>query len=106
MTPPRPLRSTFLKNWFAIEAIPIYVIVAGVLGGASWYTYRLAKGPASEQILDHTCLQHSLIVRSHTIIVIWTKSNPTPWNTVQPNEGTKLISVNQKFDKSWTRTQL
>jgi hypothetical protein len=31
--------------------------------------------------------------------VVWTKENPTPWNTVQQDQGTKLLSVNQKFDK-------
>lgn len=33
--------------------------------------------------------------------VIWTKSNPTPWNTIKPDEGTKLMSINQKFDKRY-----
>ena len=31
--------------------------------------------------------------------VIWTKNNPTPWNTIKPDENTKLMSVNQKFEK-------
>lgn len=30
--------------------------------------------------------------------VIWTKSNPQPWNTVKPNESTKLLNVNQNLD--------
>ncbi|KAG5644923.1 hypothetical protein DXG03_007388 [Asterophora parasitica] len=51
MSPPRPLRSSLLKNWFAIE------------------------------------------------VLVWTKSNPTPWNTIQPGEQTKLLTINQKFDK-------
>ena len=33
--------------------------------------------------------------------VIWTKENPTPWNDIKPNEGTKLLTVNQHFDKSY-----
>lgn len=33
--------------------------------------------------------------------VIWTKSNPTPWNTIKPDEGTKIMAVNQKFDKKY-----
>ncbi|KAG6820170.1 hypothetical protein H0H93_004433 [Arthromyces matolae] len=78
MTPPRPLRSTFMKNWFAIEAIPIYAIIGSVVVGATWYTYRLAMGPN----------------------VIWTKSNPTPWNTIEPGHGTKLVEVNQKYCSS------
>jgi len=34
-------------------------------------------------------------------VVVWTKSNPTPWNTIKPDEGTKLMEVNQKFEKRW-----
>ncbi|KAG6919316.1 hypothetical protein DXG01_007449 [Tephrocybe rancida] len=74
---PRPLRSQLMKNWFAIEAIPMYAIIGGILVGASWYTYRLAMGPS----------------------VVWTKSNPTPWNTIEPGQTTKMMTVNQKFDK-------
>ena len=33
--------------------------------------------------------------------VVWTKENPTPWNTIKPDEGTKLITVNQHFDKRY-----
>ncbi|GLB33448.1 putative nadh dehydrogenase [Lyophyllum shimeji] len=72
------------RNWFAVEAIPMYVIIGGVVTGAAWYTYRLAMGPS----------------------VVWTKTNPTPWNTIQPNENIKLAAVNQKFDKSWIRERL
>jgi hypothetical protein len=32
-------------------------------------------------------------------VVIWTKTNPTPWNTITPEHGTKLVEVNQKFEK-------
>ncbi|KAG6830629.1 hypothetical protein H0H92_015721 [Tricholoma furcatifolium] len=78
--PPRPIRSGFMKHWFAIEAIPIYAIIGGIVCGATWYTYRLAMGPT----------------------VVWTKSNPTPWNTVEPGQTTKMMTVNQKFDKSST----
>ncbi|KAF8743814.1 hypothetical protein AX14_000224 [Amanita brunnescens Koide BX004] len=73
-----------LKNWYAVEAIPIYVIIGGVMVGASWYLGRLALGPS----------------------VVWTKSNPTPWNTVKPDENTKLAAVSHKFDKSWSRDKL
>jgi len=85
MSSPRPrLRSQLMKNWFAVEAIPMYAIIGGVVLGAGWYTYRLAMGPS----------------------VVWTKSNPTPWNTIQPGENVKLGAVNQKFDKSWIRERL
>lgn len=32
-------------------------------------------------------------------LVVWTKDNPTPWNDIKPDEGTKLLTVNQRFDK-------
>ncbi|PPQ77297.1 hypothetical protein CVT25_010879 [Psilocybe cyanescens] len=85
MPSPTPnLRRSLMKNWFAVEAIPIYVIIGGVMVGATWYMARLATGPT----------------------VVWTKSNPTPWNTIKPDEGTKIMSVNQKFEKSWSRDKL
>ncbi|KAL9712756.1 hypothetical protein Ac2012v2_003993 [Leucoagaricus gongylophorus] len=83
-TPRQRLRGNLMKNWFAVEAIPIYVIIGGVCVGASWYLGRLAFGSQ----------------------VIWTKSNPTPWNTIKPEEGTKLMEVNQRFEKSWSRDKL
>ncbi|TDL29804.1 Aldo/keto reductase [Rickenella mellea] len=74
----RPVRSNFMRNWFAIEAIPIYAVIGLAVGGAGWYLARLATRPD----------------------VIWTKSNPQPWNTVKQTDNIKLMAVNQKFDKS------
>lgn len=34
---------------------------------------------------------------------MWTKENPTPWNDIKPNEGTKLLTVNQHFEKGYVR---
>lgn len=31
--------------------------------------------------------------------VVWTRDNQTPWNDVQQNENTKLLTVNQHFEK-------
>ncbi|KAF9042557.1 hypothetical protein BDZ89DRAFT_1128470 [Hymenopellis radicata] len=78
------LSRQFMKNWYAVEALPIIVIVGGIVGVAGFYGYRLAMGPT----------------------VIWTKANPTPWNEIQQDQGTKLIEVNHKFDKSWSRDKL
>ncbi|TBU32212.1 hypothetical protein BD311DRAFT_655344 [Dichomitus squalens] len=77
-------RPSFLKNWFAVEATPIYAIVGAVVVGAGWYLTRLARGPE----------------------VVWTKDNPTPWNTIKPDESTKMLTVNQHFEKSWERKKL
>ncbi|KAF8897164.1 hypothetical protein BD779DRAFT_1489248 [Infundibulicybe gibba] len=71
-----PLRKGLMKN--------CYVIIGGVVAGAAWYTARLATGPT----------------------VVWTKANPTPWNTVKPEENTKIMAVNQKFNGSWSRDKL
>ncbi|KAJ7688381.1 hypothetical protein B0H17DRAFT_1068409 [Mycena rosella] len=72
------------KNWFAVEVAPRYVLVGGACCGASWYLYRLATGPS----------------------VIWTKNNPQPWQSIEPNQGTKLLEVNHKFEKHWKRDKL
>jgi len=73
-----------MKNWYAVEAIPIYAIIGGVLAGGTWYLHRLATGPT----------------------VVWTKNNSTPWNTIKQDENTKIMSVNQKFERSWSRDRL
>ncbi|KAI0363724.1 hypothetical protein BV20DRAFT_957683 [Pilatotrama ljubarskyi] len=77
-------RRSFMKHWFAVEAIPIYAVVGVVVAGGTWYLARLARGPQ----------------------VVWTKSNPTPWNDIKPDEGTKLLTVNQHFEKRYARTPL
>ncbi|KAJ7367932.1 hypothetical protein DFH08DRAFT_946905 [Mycena albidolilacea] len=69
-------KSKTFRNWYAVEAIPIYVLVGGACCGASWYLYRLAMGSQ----------------------VSWTKSNPHPYLSIEQNQGTKLHEVNQKFD--------
>ncbi|KAK0472175.1 hypothetical protein IW261DRAFT_1665943 [Armillaria novae-zelandiae] len=77
-------RQSIVKHWLPVEAAPFIILVGGMLSGSAWYLSRLAMGPTIQ----------------------WTRSNPTPWNTIQPNQGTKLIEVNQKFDKKWSRDKL
>ncbi|KZS97736.1 hypothetical protein SISNIDRAFT_449292 [Sistotremastrum niveocremeum HHB9708] len=81
---PNSAKKTAWQNWFAIEAIPIYVIIGGAVTGAGWYLTRLARGPD----------------------VIWSKNNPTPWNSIHPDENVKLTSGHHKFEKSWSRDKL
>ncbi|CAO1633566.1 unnamed protein product [Jaminaea pallidilutea] len=77
--------SGFRKNWYSAEVLPIYAITAMAVGGASWYLFRLAKGPD----------------------VIWDrKNNPQPWQNVQPGTQTKMMSVNQEFEKKYKRDRL
>lgn len=33
--------------------------------------------------------------------VVWTNSNPTPWNSVKQDENVKMMAVNQKFEKRY-----
>ncbi|KAG8726688.1 hypothetical protein FRC12_023171 [Ceratobasidium sp. 428] len=78
-------RRSLFQTWFAVEAVPIYAVVVGAVGGAGWYLGRLARGPD----------------------VVWDRrGNPTPWMSVQQGMQTKLMTVNQKFDKVWSRDRL
>ncbi|CAE6406349.1 unnamed protein product [Rhizoctonia solani] len=71
-------RKSLFQTWFAVEAIPIYAVVVGAVGGAGWYMTRLATRPD----------------------IVWDRrNNPTPWMSVEQGMQTKLMSVNQKFDK-------
>jgi len=79
-----PQPRNFMRHWFAIEAIPIYAVVGIAVTGASWYLYRLSQGP----------------------YVVWTKNNPQPWNTIKQDENIKMMTVNQKFERNWTRDKL
>ncbi|KAF8138120.1 hypothetical protein EV363DRAFT_510741 [Boletus edulis] len=74
----------FMRNWYAVEAIPLYAVIGITVAGAGWYLGRLAQGPS----------------------VVWTKSNPTPWNSVKPDENIKMMDPSGKFAKSWTRDRL
>ncbi|PWZ02400.1 hypothetical protein BCV70DRAFT_198685 [Testicularia cyperi] len=79
------LNSALPTNRYAPEVLPIYVITGIAAGGATWYLSRLARGPD----------------------VIWDrKNNPTPWNNVEPGTNTKLMAVNQQFDKQYKRDRL
>ncbi|KAG9317146.1 Aldo/keto reductase family-domain-containing protein [Chiua virens] len=68
----------FMRNWYAVEAIPLYAVIGLAVGGATWYLGRLATGPT----------------------VVWSKSNPTPWNNVKPDENIKMMDPSGNFSKS------
>ncbi|EEB87053.1 hypothetical protein MPER_15773, partial [Moniliophthora perniciosa FA553] len=36
----------------------------------------------------------------------WTKNNPSPWNSIKPNQGTKMMHVTHEPDGSWSRDKL
>ncbi|PWN34982.1 uncharacterized protein FA14DRAFT_132917 [Meira miltonrushii] len=71
-----------MKNWYSVEVLPIYVITAAACGGAGWYLYRLSTRP--EVVWNH-------------------KGNPYPWQSIEQGTNTKLMNVNQKFEKEYKR---
>ncbi|KAI8140171.1 WD40-repeat-containing domain protein [Fennellomyces sp. T-0311] len=76
---------SFWSIWYKTEIIPIYVTVGGACGLAGWYLTRLARGPD----------------------VVWDRrNNPYPWQNIDQNTQVKLMTVNQKFDKVYSRDRL
>ncbi|KAJ7638477.1 hypothetical protein FB45DRAFT_902996 [Roridomyces roridus] len=67
-----------IKPWLAVEALPIVALVGGMVSFASWFTLRSARGPSIQ----------------------WSNRNPEPWNTIRPDQGTKMVQVHHKFDKT------
>ena len=72
------------------------MIIGGALVGASWYLFRLSRNPDGQ---SHNSSLFSPLIIDRLPLVIWTKSNPTPWNTIQQDENIKMMSGNHKFDK-------
>ncbi|KAL1741904.1 hypothetical protein HDZ31DRAFT_66482 [Schizophyllum fasciatum] len=71
------------RDWYAVEALPIWIIIGTVGGLAALSIVRAVHAPS----------------------VQWTKDNPTPWNRIKQDEGVKLLQVNQTFDKKWKRDE-
>jgi NADH-ubiquinone reductase complex 1 MLRQ subunit len=87
-----------------------YCVVGATVLGCGWYLTRLARGPHGEPLRLHT-IPISLTVPNYFSeflrhIVVWTKSNPTPWNEVKQDENVKMMAVNQKFDKRYVYVPL
>jgi hypothetical protein len=80
-----------------------YCVVGVTVLGCGWYLTRLARGPHGEPpFTTHhiiTFLDYDYFSEFPRRIVVWTKSNPTPWNEVKQDENVKMMAVNQKFDK-------
>ncbi|KAI9433304.1 hypothetical protein H4582DRAFT_1000785 [Lactarius indigo] len=78
--PAGPVRNSFMRNWWAVEAIPMRcrcLVVRGI--SPALRVARISSGPSL---------------------------TPTPWNDVKQDENVKMMSVNQKFEKSWSRDKL
>ncbi|KAJ6516641.1 hypothetical protein C8R47DRAFT_1087928 [Mycena vitilis] len=75
---------TAMKHWFVPEAIPLVVLVTGMVSFASYFTYRSAMGPTIQ----------------------WSSRNSEPWNSIRPDQGVKMVQVNHRFDQSWRRDHL
>lgn len=77
--------SKFFKIWYKPEIIPIYVVTGGAVAMATWYVSRLARGPE----------------------VVWDRhNNPYPWQHIDQNTQLKLMTVNQQFEKKYSRDRL
>ncbi|KAH8832443.1 hypothetical protein DL96DRAFT_1582127 [Flagelloscypha sp. PMI_526] len=70
-----PKVSSFLSKWGAVEAVPIVGIVTFVTLGGTFLLYRAAQKPD----------------------VVWTNANSQPWQTIGPDQNSKLMNVNQKY---------
>lgn len=82
----RSLFTTFRKNWYATEAIPLWAIIVTAVTGASWFMFHAAKAPE----------------------VTWNKTkNPYPWLNVDKDENPKLKSYSTNSEatpkKAYTR---
>ena len=83
-----------------------YCVVGATVFGCTWYLTRLARGPHGEPLFaTHHHLPDSFSELPRRIVV-WTKSNPTPWNEVKQDENVKMMSVNQKFEKRYVYVPL
>lgn len=78
-------KKSFWSIWYKHEVVPIFVTVGGALGLSTWYLTRLARGP--EVVWDRT-------------------NNPYPWQNIDQNTQVKFMTVNQKFDKTYSRDRL
>ena len=83
------------------SASAVGVVVGVVVVGAGWYLTRLARGPNGTSMIPRC--SWLAFTRRLARAVVWTKDNPTPWNTVKPDENTKLLTVNQHFEKRYVR---
>ena len=64
----------------AVQLVPLFACVgAGVVGSAFYIARMGIKGPD---------------------VVINRKTNPFPWQNVAPNQNTKFMAVNQKFEET------
>ncbi|CAO3690788.1 hypothetical protein G6F70_000883 [Rhizopus microsporus] len=78
-------KKSFWSIWYKPEVAPIFVVVGGACSLAGWYLTRLARGPE----------------------VVWDRTrNPYPWQNIDQNTQVKLMTVNQKFDKVYSRDRL
>lgn len=69
------------------SSVWLSVVLAG-----TWHVSRkaLRVSSTSPSLLDLTVVG---------IKVVWTKSNPTPWNSVKPDENIKMMDPSGKFSK-------
>ncbi|EJD42965.1 hypothetical protein AURDEDRAFT_167913 [Auricularia subglabra TFB-10046 SS5] len=74
----------FFRHWYATEAIPLVAIIGFAVSGGTWFLFRGISRPD----------------------VIWTRTNPQPWNDIKEGETPKLLDGRHKFDHAWRRPRL
>ncbi|KAI9140225.1 hypothetical protein BKA69DRAFT_1125810 [Paraphysoderma sedebokerense] len=75
---------TFFKTWYRHEVLPIIAVLGVAVTGATWYCTRLLRHPE----------------------VVYSRSNPYPWQKVDQDTQLKLMTVNQTFGKKYSRSDL
>ncbi len=93
---------TFHTGESRVSLLRSYAIVGVVVAGGTWYLTRLARGPHGASSLYGRAEAGGLTMCA----VVWTKDNPTPWNDIKPDENTKLLTVNQHFEKKYVSSAL
>ncbi|KAF8211506.1 hypothetical protein K438DRAFT_1958606 [Mycena galopus ATCC 62051] len=94
-------KSRFFKNWYAVE----FLCESGrfrVWPDALELFADMFSWAAPAAVLRGTFTASLWAPQALT----WTKSNPHPYLSIEQNQGTKLLELNHKFDKSWSRDKL
>jgi NADH dehydrogenase (ubiquinone) 1 alpha subcomplex subunit 4 len=73
--------------------------MGGTVAGATWYLGRLAMGPHGASRLVLRITPRGWLADAGCGVVVWSKDNPQPWNTVKHDETVKMMNVNQDLQR-------
>ena len=80
---------------YAVEALPIWIIIGTVGGLAALSIVRAVHAPSVQWTSAYSVSMVLALVTNPAT----SEDNPTPWNRIKQDEGVKLLQVNQTFDK-------